>query len=517
MEKRTFAAVIISILILFGWQYFFAPKHPQKHLQDVQASSHTSVAAPVAVSSSAAVVLPSGSRTHDKARVVNIETDSAIYELSEQDAGITACYLKEKDTGRKEVNLVLPGSKFLEDAGTGVWEFVGKDAHSAKFVTSAGDLDIEKTFIFRDGAYLADVEYLITNSGNEQRNFSGLNISAGPGIGTDAIDAKENKRLTRAVSYTVKKADKLKPGEYSFPGKWVGLDNRYFLFAIFRDGTDFNNIHVSERDKLPVLRITTGQTLLNAGSTKKIHLSAYIGPKGYTRLKGIKLDGFEPELEKAVDFGFFNDVGKLALLTLNYFYKLTSNYGWSIVLISIILNIVFFPLSKKSFQSAQAMKSIQGEVKLLQVKYKSDPKKMNTEVWNLYKSKGVNPFSGCFPMLIQLPIFWALFTMLRNAYELRGAPWIFWINDLSRPDVLFTISGFGVPVLPIIMGLGMFVQQWMTTSSADPTQKQLMFLMPIIFTIMFISFPSGLVLYWLTNSTITIVEQYFMMKKIAVK
>ena len=213
MEKRTFAAVIISILILFGWQYFFAPKHPQKRLQDVQASSHTSVAAPVAASSSAAVVLCQVGPLI-KPACCYIETDSAIYELSEQDAGITACYLKEKDTGRKEVNLVLPGSKFLEDAGTGVWEFVGKDAHSAKFVTSAGDLDIEKTFIFRDGAYLADVEYLITNSGNAPRNFSGLDISAGPGIGTVASDAKENKRLTRAVSYTVKKADKLKPGEY---------------------------------------------------------------------------------------------------------------------------------------------------------------------------------------------------------------------------------------------------------------------------------------------------------------
>ena len=112
------------------------------------------------------------------------------------------------------------------------------------------------------------------------------------------------------------------------------------------------------------MRITTGQALLNAGSTKKIHLSAYIGPKGYTRLKGIKLDGFEPELEKAVDFGFFNDVGKLALLTLNYFYKITSNYGWSIVFISIILNIIIFHLSKKSFKSAQAMKHT-GEEKLL--------------------------------------------------------------------------------------------------------------------------------------------------------
>jgi YidC/Oxa1 family membrane protein insertase len=238
-----------------------------------------------------------------------------------------------------------------------------------------------------------------------------------------------------------------------------------------------------------------------------------MGPKGYTHLRGVKFDGVTPELEKAVDFGFFSDLGEYALLGLDYTYRVTKNYGWSIVIISVLLNLIFMPLSMKSFKSAQAMKAIQEDVKLLQEKYKSDPKQMNVEIWGLYKKKGVNPFSGCLPMVLQIPIFWALFTMLRNAYELRGAEWILWIHDLSKPDVMLKAGGFPVPLLPLIMGVGMYLQQKMTASSSDPTQKYMTIFMPILFTVMFIGFPSGLVLYWLTNSVLSIIMQWAMLRK----
>jgi YidC/Oxa1 family membrane protein insertase len=191
---------------------------------------------------------------------------------------------------------------------------------------------------------------------------------------------------------------------------------------------------------------------------------------------------------------------------------MTGNYGWSIIILTVLLQLLVLPLTVKSFKASAAMKQLQPLVKDLQEKYKADPKRLNVEMLNLYKIHKVNPLGGCLPMLLQLPIFWALFTTLRNAFELRGAGWLLWVKDLSAPDSLMTISGISLNVLPLIMGVGMFFQQKMMSVSSDPAQKQLMYMMPVIFTFMFWNFPSGLVMYWLTNSIMTMAEQYFIMK-----
>jgi len=514
-------AVVISIAVLIAWQMLFmpnarraAPPVPSTLATGGKSESLQPPAAPGQAKAKSAVV-----RQEKEAKILKLETTNAIYEFSENEASIIQCSLKETIQKKKAlIGLVMDG-KLMNDAGSGIWEYVPQPnkPYSVKFVNSSGDFDLEKTFEFSDNSFLVDVKYSIQNGKNSQKNFKGIILGMGPGLGTDAKEMKENKRLLRAISYNIKKVDRLKPGTYSFAGKWAGIDNRYFLSVFFKSGNEFKNISVAEFDKLPLVTFDTGEMQFAAGETKNFGMTSYVGPKGYSHLCLIKPQGVGCDLQKAVDFGFFSDLGKLALVCLDYFYRITHNYGWSIVIISLILNIIFFPLSKKSFKSAQAMKAIQGDVKFIQTKYKSDPQKMNTEIWNLYKTKGVNPFSGCLPMLIQLPIFWALFTMLRNAYELRGAPWFLWINDLSKPDVMFTVSGFHVPLLPIIMGGGMFVQQWMTTPASDPTQKQMMYMMPIIFTVMFFGFPSGLVIYWLTNSVVTIATQWVMLRNIESK
>jgi YidC/Oxa1 family membrane protein insertase len=154
-----------------------------------------------------------------------------------------------------------------------------------------------------------------------------------------------------------------------------------------------------------------------------------------------------------------------------------------------------------------AMKKIQPLIKDIQTRYKEDKSRLQAEMMNVYKTYKVNPMGGCLPMLCQLPIFWAFFTMLRNAYELRGSQWILWVNDLSTSDNLFAVMGFNVHMLPLIMGAGMFLQQKMSTASSDPTQKKMMYILPIVFTFMFWGFPSGLVLYWLTNSICSMIGQ----------
>jgi YidC/Oxa1 family membrane protein insertase len=163
------------------------------------------------------------------------------------------------------------------------------------------------------------------------------------------------------------------------------------------------------------------------------------------------------------------------------------------------------------------MKRIQPIIKDIQVKYKDDAKRLQAEMLNIYRSQKVNPLGGCLPMLLQLPIFWAFFTMLRNAYELRNEGWILWIKDLSVPDQFMHFGDFAFNLLPLIMGLGMFFQQRMTSVTSDPTQRRIMYIMPIVFTFMFWSFPSGLVLYWLTNSVISMIEQYFIIKNDTVR
>jgi YidC/Oxa1 family membrane protein insertase len=194
-------------------------------------------------------------------------------------------------------------------------------------------------------------------------------------------------------------------------------------------------------------------------------------------------------------------------------HKITGNFGWAIIILTVILQLLLFPLSLKSFKASIAMKKLQPHIKALQEKYKSDATRLNAEMMNLYKTHKVNPLGGCLPMLLQLPIFWALFTTLRNAYEIRGAGWILWVKDLSAPDTLMRVSGFPINILPLIMGIGMLFQQKMMSVSTDPMQEKMMYMMPVLFTFMFWNFPSGLVLYWLVNSIVSMSEQYIIMKR----
>ena len=209
-------------------------------------------------------------------------------------------------------------------------------------------------------------------------------------------------------------------------------------------------------------------------------------------------------------------LGKWALKALYSIHKVTQNYGWSIIILTCILQVLLFPLSLKSYKSMALMKKLQPKILDIQTRYKDDSKRMNQEMIDLYKHAGTNPFGGCLPMIMQVPVFWAFFTMLRDAYELRGAHWIFWIKDLSQADTLFTDLfhlPFTLGLLPLVMGGGMLAQQKISGSTGDPTQAKMMMFMPFVFTFMFLKFPSGLVLYWLTNSIVSTATQYWCSRK----
>jgi len=216
-------------------------------------------------------------------------------------------------------------------------------------------------------------------------------------------------------------------------------------------------------------------------------------------------------LPQALHFGFFDPVAKPLLWCLKFFNRYVGNYGLAIILLTVLIRILFWPLNHYSYKSMKKMQEIQPLIKRLREKYKDDPQALNRELMQVYRTYNINPFSGCLPMLIQIPVFFALYKVLLQAIELRHAPFFGWIKDLSAPDRLpigFDIPYLGgLPVLTILMGLSMYIQQKLSPSSLDPTQARIMLIMPIFFTVLFVKFPSGLVLYWLVNNLLSIAQQ----------
>ncbi len=310
-----------------------------------------------------------------------------------------------------------------------------------------------------------------------------------------------------------------KPGEshsYSGPLDWFSYGDNYFMIALIpQESKGPWNLVITKLDDLGL----TESKLSGLASTRNLddnirlcNMKLYLGPKEIDRLKSIGHN-----LSKAINFGWFDPIAKPLLYVLNFFYKYLHNYGVAIIILTVLIKLLFWPLAHKSAQSMKTMQKLQPKLQKLKEKYGDDKERLNKELMQLYRTYKVNPMSGCLPMLLQIPVFFALYKVLLQAIELRHAPFALWINDLSAPDRLM-IPGVeipmlgGIPVLTILMGASMYFQQKMSPSSLDPTQAKMMQFLPIIFTFMFINFPSGLVLYWLVNNILSIVQQYYVNK-----
>ncbi|MBI2116626.1 MAG: membrane protein insertase YidC, partial [candidate division NC10 bacterium] len=234
----------------------------------------------------------------------------------------------------------------------------------------------------------------------------------------------------------------------------------------------------------------------------------FAGPKDLDVLRGVGQD-----LDSLVDLGWFDFLARPALWLLKFLYRFTGNYGIAIILITVLQKIAFHPLTHKSLKSMQAMQAIQPKIQGLQERYKNNPKKKQEETMALYKKHGVNPMGGCLPMVVQIPIFIALYNALSSSVEMWQARFL-WIRDLTQPDSLFSLAVWGgydfhANILALLMGVSMWVQQKMSPPAGDPRQAQMMlWMMPILFTFMFWSFPSGLVLYWLVNNILQVGQQW---------
>ena len=257
---------------------------------------------------------------------------------------------------------------------------------------------------------------------------------------------------------------------------------------------------------------------ISPGTQNTYQYALFFGPKSMAILNSMGHD-----LGKALNFGMFDILAKPCVWLMNKLYGVIPNYGVAIIILTLLIKIVLWPLGSKSYKSMSEMKKIQPLMKDIREKYKNDKKKMNEEVMSLYRTYKINPLGGCLPMVVQLPVFFALYRMLYQAIELRHAPFFLWIDDLSAPDRLFRFDfsipfmepPYGIPVLTIIMGATMLLQQKMSPPMGDPTQAKMMMFMPLIFTVIFINFSAGLVLYWLVNNVLSISQQYYIQKKFA--
>jgi YidC/Oxa1 family membrane protein insertase len=257
---------------------------------------------------------------------------------------------------------------------------------------------------------------------------------------------------------------------------------------------------------------------IHPGAQEQVKFNLFFGPKSIKLLKSLGYD-----LNLAINFGWFDFIAKPFLYFMNFLYGFIPNYGVAIILLTIATKIIFWPLGTKSYKSMNEMKKIQPLLAEIKEKYGNDKKRMNEEVMSLYKTYKINPLGGCLPMVAQIPVFFALYRMLYEAIELRHAPFLLWIKDLSAPDRLFHFSfsipfmepPYGIPVLTIIMGATMFIQQKMTPAVGDPMQQKMMMILPVVFTVIFVNFSAGLVLYWMINNVLSIVQQYTISRKAA--
>jgi YidC/Oxa1 family membrane protein insertase len=385
----------------------------------------------------------------------------------------------------------------------------GDQEDSLILVGELGNITLKRTLIFRADTYRVQEKLEVLNRSQGSISGSLAFTLASPPLVDDPGRYNYNQFLTYTSDGLTSWDDKETLGngvQTETSVQWSGVGSSYFLLAMapenssmYAKGKYENDIYRAAMES----RIT-----LNRGEERDISLNYYLGPQEEDYLQAVP-----GNLEKAINYGWFNVIAKPLVKVLEFFNSFTGNYGLAIILLTLVIKIVFWPLSHKSYKSMEKMKKIQPMMKELKEKYKDDRQKMNQELMQLYKTYKVNPAGGCLPMLLQIPVFIGLFEGLMGSVSLRHAPFIphfpftdiVWLADLASKDPLY--------ITPVLMGLSMFLQQKLSPTASDPTQAKVMMFMPIFLTFIFLNFPAGLVVYFITNNLLSIAQQAWMMRK----
>ncbi len=409
---------------------------------------------------------------------------------------------------------------------------VGPGAPSGELVLTGEDgygLRVTETVRFHADSYLVDHHIKVENRHAVAQSAEVLmawTAPVEPPKEPERFQGQYPIRIVRMAAGHVSREVLAKTAEFSGQGQWIGLESEWYLTALIprSPGIQLTEIKVTEAKaeapkplELSQVGLRVALPSLKPGQIWEGQAQSYIGPKEYSRLKAVGVG-----LEKSIYFGGFPmplEYGGLPmewlavpiLWLMHRFYEYTHNYGIAIILLTVITKVLFFPLTIKSMTSMKAMQTLQPQINSLRSKYKSDPQRLQRETMALYRAHKVNPLGGCLPMVVQIPIFYALYVALSVSVEIQNAPFIcfgrafgvdLWICDLATQDPTY--------ILPILMGVSMFIQQKMTPVMGDPRQAKMMLFMPVIFTFMFLNLPAGLVLYWTLSNVLQIAQQKYM-------
>jgi YidC/Oxa1 family membrane protein insertase len=546
MEKRAILAAVLMAALLIVYQFLFVkPPEPQRLAPERKETSPAPAQPPVPVPapSPAPAATPKDAPVVPERRAV-VETPlyRAVVESTggrlgawdlhyrgdrpmvvARELGPRGLMVSRQGAPPRPVSFALSTDslRLVNASAPGELKLVGEDGFG---------LRITETLRFRADSYVVEHDILVENKHSIPQSADLVLQWAAPVEWPAEVPQKFQGqhpiRTVRSVGGIVRREDLAKLSPYQGPGQWVGLESDWYLTAYVPTSGNFQVFEAKEPITRPgaakptenaEVGVRTSLPTLEPGQSWQGHLVTYIGPKEYERLKAAG-----GGLEKSIYFGGFplpQAYGGLPmewlagpiLWLMHLIYGYTRNYGVAIIVLTIITKVLFFPLTIKSMTSMKAMQALQPQVNAIRSKYKSDSQRMQQETMALYRANKVNPLGGCLPMIVQIPIFYALYVALSVSVELQSQPFIcfgrlfgvdLWICDLAAHDPTY--------VLPLLMGASMFIQQKMTPVMGDPRQAKMMLLMPVVFTFMFLNLPAGLVLYWTLSNVLQIAQQKYM-------
>ena len=386
----------------------------------------------------------------------------------------------------------------------------GQDELVVKLAFQQGDVSINKVYKFKRNDYLVQLGYEVDNRSQQswQANFYAQfkrDQSADPSqMESMGMNSYLGAAVTRpAERYFKVDFDDMDDGPFKekVTGGWVAFLQHYFLSAWVPNADAAHTYNIRKAGGHYISGYYDDALVVDSGTTGSTFTGLYLGPKDQEKLSEIA-----ENLDLTIDYGWLWWVAQPLFWLLTFIHSLLGNWGWSIIFLTIIVKAFFLPLSAKSYRSMANMRRVAPKLTALREQFGDDRQKLSQEMMGLYKKEKINPLGGCLPILVQMPVFIALYWVLMESVELRQAPFMLWIEDLSIKDPFF--------ILPLIMGASMFVQMQLNPAPADPMQAKVMKLMPIIFTVFFLFFPAGLVLYWVVNNLLSITQQYIITKQI---
>ena len=505
-NQRLIVAVLLSIIFFVGYTAIFPPVEPEvaqdaKTEKKIVQSSSTQTTANVDVEAEAGHTI-SAQETSVTNNILVVNAKDFILKIDTLGRISSKELLQEKfrDNDDKHAELIPTfGTKPLYLRF--VDENLNSEASSVVYTTSISEINLDgapqkvtltqelsNLTVTKELTFYEDGHYDVSISLSQDKRYF-VYLGQRPRV-------NETEQMMTVVGAMVYTDDELvtiiedgdAEGRKSFSG--VELTSAFDQYtATIMYGFEKDRVIMVERDR-------EDNPIVYFDGLQNLTFNGYVGPKNYNTLKSI-----DPVLTNAIEYGWFTFASKPLFSLLTWLYGIFGNWGWSIIGLTAIIRLVLYPLTYKGMVSMQKMKDLAPKMKDLKERYKSDPQRLNAATMDMYKKHGANPLGGCLPMLLQIPVFFAIYRVLLNAVELQGAPWILWINDLSRMD--------GYYVLPLLMGASMFLQQQLTPNNfTDPMQEKIMKWLPVIFTFFFITFPSGLVLYWFVNNLFSILQQF---------